>query len=721
MGILDFLRRPSAHRDIDAIVEERVAKSLAELEAKGHPVLPSVLAHSTMSGDGIVQSQDQNFEKYLDTVRCFPWLSAGIDAIGDMAASVPWRVYVNDELVENHPLQKILDRPNPEGNQSFRKQITDQLYYTGNCTISGQGKKEEMPWADLEELWVIPFDRMAPKYSGRARKGSGKPEIVSWKYGLANAEQTFPATSIIHIRIPHPVDIVFGISAVRKLEPTLRLMWSAMKYSEAFFDNGGSLGPIITSDTGPTDAEKTAAKLAFEQRHSSVSKAFRAVWLWASGMKVTSSVSSLKDAYAHEIMEHCRKTILASLRVKPFAVSDIENANYSNALEQERSLYNGTIIPIHDIILDALNNSPLVRAYGEGTEIRADYSGIEALQPNRGEQMTANVAGVRARIITRNEARENLGYDPTDGGDEFEAPAPAFPGPGVGGPGDPGDEDDEERGKDSEAKSIRKLIEETTGERASRDQLWTLVKASRAPGETKLRDAADGIIAGMRRRVLAKARAIGEPDSKMPSVGVNIFDMDEEARAWVDGMTPAMVSAARDGKRRFVARKKSTGAVVAIVRKAEDVQEPSAALLEYVRKRAATKISTVAESRRDEIAAIAERAAKEEKTVREFVNDLLDAFDDGAPHWAERIARTEGAAMSNAGAVEGIREAGFKTKEWLASRDADVRESHEEIDGTSVPVEADFVLKGGRGPWPGEIDSPEESANCRCGVVVGEE
>jgi len=86
---------------------------------------------------------------------------------------------------------------------------------------------------------------------------------------------------------------------------------------------------------------------------------------------------------------------------------------------------------------------------------------------------------------------------------------------------------------------------------------------------------------------------------------------------------------------------------------------------------------------------------------------------------ATRNARTMCTAAENNGRLSGIKEAEDKgivyEKQWMATHDDRTRESHQELDGVSVPVDEEFP-NGLQ--YPGDPDGePEQVWNCRCSMV----
>ena len=92
---------------------------------------------------------------------------------------------------------------------------------------------------------------------------------------------------------------------------------------------------------------------------------------------------------------------------------------------------------------------------------------------------------------------------------------------------------------------------------------------------------------------------------------------------------------------------------------------------------------------------------------------------------ASLVARTEMGMAQNRGAFEVMRASGVKYKMWV-SQQSDGGRGHQEMNGTVVPIDEDFILPDGTrmaAPSMGKVKRMGEGpikhiANCRCTVVA---
>lgn len=145
-------------------------------------------------------------------------------------------------------------------------------------------------------------------------------------------------------------------------------------------------------------------------------------------------------------------------------------------------------------------------------------------------------------------------------------------------------------------------------------------------------------------------------------------------------------------------------------------------LFDWISANAAGKVSMISETTRGELAdAIAEGAAQGEsiEMIAARITGVYQGYIDEAR--AITIARTEVVSASNAASVSVAKSTGLDLqKEWLATRDDRIRDTHLAADGQRVGMDEPFRVGGYDLMWPGDgsLGAPaSEVVNCRCAVV----
>lgn len=106
------------------------------------------------------------------------------------------------------------------------------------------------------------------------------------------------------------------------------------------------------------------------------------------------------------------------------AKSGLERSTFANYEEARKSFYAETIRPLWTYLAEGISRSSILGDSGE--YFRFDDSAVKELSEDRSLQFDRATKAYSAGLLTRNEARAEMGLDPTtDGGDEFKAPAPS--------------------------------------------------------------------------------------------------------------------------------------------------------------------------------------------------------------------------------------------------------------------------------------------------------
>ena len=98
---------------------------------------------------------------------------------------------------------------------------------------------------------------------------------------------------------------------------------------------------------------------------------------------------------------------------------------------------------------------------------------------------------------------------------------------------------------------------------------------------------------------------------------------------------------------------------------------------------------------------------------------LSGAEADEAETNIKRVIYTEAHRITNEAIVEQGVKHGATHKVWQTMLDDRVRETHEWLQSTVVPIDADFYsYTGAHGPAPGQFHDPAEDINCRCYIEL---
>lgn len=118
-----------------------------------------------------------------------------------------------------------------------------------------------------------------------------------------------------------------------------------------------------------------------------------------------------------------------------------------------------------------------------------------------------------------------------------------------------------------------------------------------------------------------------------------------------------------------------------------------------------------------------QKSVADEEIYRKFDNK---DFVDRVTQYAElgnasdiiRVIETDGNRVYNFGGINGAKESGAETKTWYTMMDDRVRDTHDYLEGVTVPIDDKFVTyDGDEARFPCDFSDPSNNVNCRCTVT----
>lgn len=369
------------------------------------------VGRAVWSGRDYGKFAEQGFRRNAIAYSC-------ISMICDSVKSVPWLLYQEQgtsrkELPSDHPLLKLLSRPNPtQSGSDFMESLTGFYLIAGNVYIemilTNKGPKE---------LWLHRPDRMKviPGTSGLPQGYEYQAGAEAYRWAVDPIKGKTP---ILHLRTFNPLDDWYGLSFIEAAAYGIDLHNTSNAHNKALLDNGAAPSAVITykaeDGTPLTDAQFYRLKREIEEEYSGARNAGRPLLLenisWQSLGFSPRELDWLqgKNVTAREIGRVFRI---------PSQMLDIEGSQtYANMEQAKLGFWEDAVIPILVKIRDSLNQW-LVPLFGNDLFLDFNLDDISALIPRRAERFERNVKAVEAGVLTINEARADLGYEPVDGGD----------------------------------------------------------------------------------------------------------------------------------------------------------------------------------------------------------------------------------------------------------------------------------------------------------------
>jgi len=349
---------------------------------------------------------------------------ACVKLIASSVGGVPWSVYQVPktkrgkltELPEKHPYRKLILRPNKfEGQSGFFERMVSFLYLSGNSYVERVGPKS----GPVHELFCLRPDRM------KIIAGDSKEPIRGYEYSVSGQKVPFEFEKILHFRFFHPTDDFYGLSPLEVAARGIDISNMAMEWNKKLLDNDCRPPGALFFERRLQDEQRENLRKELKENYLGYENAAMPLIL-EGGMDWKQFAFSPKDMDWLNSDKVTTRKICSVFHVPPELIGDSEQKTYSNYKEARKAFYEETVLPLLDYIRDEFNNwlSPLF-----GDNLRLDYKReeIEALQEEREKVWKRAVEGVKAGVISVNEARVMLGYDEVDGGDVILTPGNLIP------------------------------------------------------------------------------------------------------------------------------------------------------------------------------------------------------------------------------------------------------------------------------------------------------
>ena len=397
-----------------------------------------------------------------------------VNEIAHGASAVELCVYQGDMKLDSHPLISLLQRPNPQfaGNEYFQA-LYSFLLLSGN-SYAVYSLVNSQP----RELHLLRPDRVKI-IPGKTQIPSAFEYVIDGRVvNRYDVDSETGMSDVKHFKMWNPLDDYYGLSPIQAASFDIDQHNMAAKHNLSLLMNGARpSGAVIFK---PKDESGMSLQLSDSQRQqlmSDLNMRFSGSQNAGRPMLLEGDFDwkemglSPKDMDFLELKNMSARDIALCFGVPSQLVGVPDSQTYNNVSEARLALYEDTIIPLIRRVESDMNEW-LAPRFGDDISIRYDIDSIPAMAERRKKTYENVVQAVREGIISRNEARERLGYEPINGGDDVYISANLFP---LGAPsvapaeGETAEDDDKDFDYSEEKREISKDVfttEEEARERA---------------------------------------------------------------------------------------------------------------------------------------------------------------------------------------------------------------------------------------------------------------
>lgn len=433
----------------------RLKRAISELRGKpvkDNPVVASTVRPSESHGYGA--NRTTTFAEFVR--MAVKWTAIAVDRNGNGVASTPLRVmrkakggtyagswrtksvprwkladlqYRSDSIArkalgdseeleevtdEAHPLVRLINRPNPW--QSVFDFLYDQVAYldlTGNA-ISAHVPGPSSP---VYELWTLP--------SQHVRAIPDPVEFIrAYVYGRGREiEREFLPADITHVKFASPTDPYMGRGCVAGYYGDGQLSMAFTDINLAMLDNGASPSLVFEAPNS-TPAQRSEIEEKIRQRWTGVRNAFSAI-VTGGDLKVVPNAARGFTEMPFMMSDDACASLIANAHGIPPALLKLDTAALATAQAAMPHWQKMALLPRCKRISEAFNRS-FVEKFREALN---DPSLCVVFDNPVDKDEAAEVLKITQlvdKVLTKNECRGILGYEPVEGGDEFTDPVDPF-------------------------------------------------------------------------------------------------------------------------------------------------------------------------------------------------------------------------------------------------------------------------------------------------------
>lgn len=371
-----------------------------------------------------------NYEAYADegyrqnaiVYRC-------VNEIANGAACIPFKLFQGDDELDQHPLLSLLKRPNPsQAGVEYFQAVYSYLLLSGNnyairSDVSGE----------VRELYLLRPDRVRVKPSKTAT-----PEAYQYMIGgkvvkTYDADPITGESEVKHMKLYNPLDDYYGLSPLMAAAVDIDNHNAINKHNISLLNNGARpSGAIVfkpASDRGLpiqlSDGQRQQLRDDLNVKYTGAANAGKPLLL-EGDFDWREMGLSPKDMDFLQQRNMAAKDIALCFGVPSQLIGIPDAQTYANVQEARLALYEETIMPLARRVESDLNEW-LSPTYGDDIRIEYDFEAVPAMVERRRRVYENVTQAVREGIISRNEARQRLGLEPIEGGDDVYIAANLFP------------------------------------------------------------------------------------------------------------------------------------------------------------------------------------------------------------------------------------------------------------------------------------------------------
>ncbi len=309
------------------------------------------------------------------------------------------------DKVEQHDVLDLLERPNPFLTRfGLTAGIILYLSLAGNAYI----EKVRSKAGGIVELWLLRPDRV--------RVIPDRDRFVrAYSYELGDVKAELDVRDVIHIKTRHPWDDFYGLPPLAACAPRVDTANMMRSFTAAFFQNAGVPAGMLKVQKTLNESERERIQQRFRGEYGGVQGFHNLLIMDAIEAEYTPMGMPLGErGLVMPDLDDINTAHIASVFGVPLELIGAKlsmRGQRSAATEARRGFWDETLAPLYVQLGEALSNG-LVDEFTGFDYLEYDMGTVKALQEDQDAKHLRVREDMLAGIISREEARNELGFDP---------------------------------------------------------------------------------------------------------------------------------------------------------------------------------------------------------------------------------------------------------------------------------------------------------------------
>lgn len=623
-------------------------------------------------------------ENLLKFIVDQPSIGKAVHKISEQFMSTEFILKDGETEITSNPIIDLLNNPKSESSSLLWTVICMDLILTGEAYL--------VPNVKEKRLTRMPSVNVTCKRDNNNIKYF---EVVSAKGGISK----FDETTMIQIKLPNPFDIDKGMSKILSaVIPMVNDKYS-QEFITSYFLRGGSAATIL--ETNQKNAGNINRLLNSIMQSWSGRSNIGQHKVLPEGTKLIAQGETLGQSQIIDKLKELERAVISHLGVPPSLVGQTDGVNYANGVEQMKSFWLTTILPLQKLICSAIEESVLFQNYKSKGKITLTINNEHNIYLSDYDKKVEQDAKL-AKVLTVNERRKLIGFDPIAGGDELPSQGSSFQDPNL----QPQDVQklyfDLFKKKNLEVKALKKPVVPQNVKNVYKEEFkaWESIVLE----HIKNKEQAIKIIRNRNETFALKLTRNVKP-----------YAMKEYSRLMKRTLKKSMKLIVNkdydtDAKRRTVLEK--------LAERADQVMNG------LIATRSRDYFVGYSENQMERVYALIDEMLKQDVSLDAIASAIRGKFSEFYQGQASTIIRTE--FLSSTALAFGVYEDDLSSvsnkmkKTWLTLEDDRTRDSHSDMDGEEVVFntgEEGLFSNGLRYPRDNKGDA-SEVINCRCSVEI---